>query len=1039
MTTTFETRGSDKGLISGGSAYANATEVMPELAVDDNEGAPSKLMFNAALDRRDILKLFSMGAIAGATACVRRPAEKAIPYVNQPVDLVPGVATYYASTCGGCSAGCGLVVKTREGRPVKLEGNPDHAVNHGRLCAYGQAQIQGLFHPERLTGPQAKSATGYSAITWDDVFAQLAEKVTGSSRIGILTSPSSGHRHDFFKEFLVRLGAPESQLYTWESNGLPVSIAKAYELAFGAPDLPRIELSKAELVVGVGSDFQDVGTSPVFHTLGFSEAHSYKDGKVGKFVQFEANLTLTGASADVRHVIAPGTELQTLAVIVRELLDNPNSKGSREERALATKVLKSLGVDAAFGDKLGIAAAVWKELANEMLSRSSVLLAGGTANLDEQSTRLQLLAIMANVLIGAYDRTIFMNTGWVPSATRSANLKQFIGDAGKLDLLFVIDVDPIFSTPQTLAVKQAIEGIKTVVSMQDFPASVDLSAHYVLPNHHALESWGDEQPFAGYWSTRQPAVRAMTDSRQAEDALLWILATAGKPLPYAEYRNYLMKKWESIHRLEGGAESFDLFFKTSLKRGFAGKMASRTPSSLRDVSANFEKATMPEEGLKLLAPLDYRLQDGRGAHLPILQEISDSLTTIAWDSFAAINPTTMKKLGLKSNQVVRIEGPAGQFEVALYPLPGIHPDAIVVARGNGHDDSRCLISKGNGINPLVIFDGRVDPLTQQPVTTIQKIKLVATNKRERLAIIQKANEFKGREDVLKRVSLKEATEARRTKDLDDVPDLFPTLPSAEHRWGLSVDLDRCNGCGACMAACAIENNVPQVGRDQIIVGREMHWVRLDRYFYGDSDSPAISFQPVMCQQCNHAPCEAVCPVFATTHDPEGLNAMTYNRCVGTRYCGNACPYKVRRFNWWTYKWNMVAADNPRWRNPRALNPDVTVRTKGVMEKCNFCLQRLREARHKAKEEERKVVDGEIQTACQQTCPTNAIRFGNLNDPESKITKSRKDPRSFLMLGGDPEIGHYGLKTLPNVNYMSEVLHPDAPGSKESGEGHGQHE
>jgi molybdopterin-containing oxidoreductase family iron-sulfur binding subunit len=260
-------------------------------------------------------------------------------------------------------------------------------------------------------------------------------------------------------------------------------------------------------------------------------------------------------------------------------------------------------------------------------------------------------------------------------------------------------------------------------------------------------------------------------------------------------------------------------------------------------------------------------------------------------------------------------------------------------------------------------------------------------------------------------------------DLDKVPDLVPALEVAAHKWGMSIDLDKCNGCGACMTACAIENNVPQVGREQILLGREMHWIRLDRYFYGEIDNPQVTFQPVMCQHCNHAPCEAVCPVFATTHDSHGFNSMTYNRCVGTRYCANACPYKVRRFNWWTHKWGEMGA-RPVDRNPRALNPDVTVHTRGVMEKCSFCVGRLREATIAVKREGRELIDGEAMVACQQTCPSKAIEFGNLLDPKSVITEKRSDSRAYLMLGGDPEVGHYGIKTLPSVNYLAKVTHEE---------------
>jgi molybdopterin-containing oxidoreductase family iron-sulfur binding subunit len=421
-----------------------------------------------------------------------------------------------------------------------------------------------------------------------------------------------------------------------------------------------------------------------------------------------------------------------------------------------------------------------------------------------------------------------------------------------------------------------------------------------------------------------------------------------------------------------------------------------------------------------VAPFDHRLFDGRGAHLPILQEIGHGLTTIAWDSWVAINPNTAQRLGLKRNDVVKVEGPNGSFEAAVFPLPGVHKDAVVVPRGNGHTNEASTISKGVGVNPLVAFEAKFDAVTGHAVTIASGVKLVSTGKVYRLAAMQKHADIGNRLDIVKKMSLKTAQERQnKTVDLDTVPDLYPKLEEAEHRWGMAVDLEKCTGCGACMVACSLENNIPQVGRDQILMGREMHWIRLDRYYAGDVDNPEVSFQPVMCQQCNHAPCEAVCPVFATVHDPEGINAMVYNRCVGTRYCANACPYKVRRYNWWTHKWNEIGKREVD-RNPRALNPDVTVRTRGVMEKCNFCYGRLRDAKHDAKQWNRPVRDGDAKVACQQTCPTDAIIFGNIKDEKSQIFHARKDQRSYAMLGGDPEHKHYGLKTLPNVSYLADV-------------------
>lgn len=1022
-----------------GPYYMSADERIPEVAdensrpdhgmaavggVTPSEGTTAS---QTVVDRRDILRFFSAGALMSATACVRRPAEKIVPHVRQPRDHIPGVPVVYATTCGECAAGCGVLVKTREGRPVKLEGSPEHPISQGGLCGMGQAAVQGLYHPERLKGPHVRHGRRHDPMNWDDVFQQLASALKDKKKIGIFTGGSTGHRHQFFREVLERLGSDASRLYTYEANGLFASVARAHEIAFGQSDLPRCDLKKAQVIVGIGSDFHDVGTSVVYHTKGFAQSQPFRGGSRGTFVQFESHLSLTGSRADIRHVIAPGSETHTALILLRSLYEHRASRGSAAARTQVRRFLESYDkVIAGAYQESGVSRELMDKTAEELLNAPSLVVAGGSASADENSTLLQLVTIMANVLTGAYGSTLMMENGWQPSPVKVGDLGRFLQEAPELDALFVIDSNPVFTVPESWGIRSLLEKIPLLVSVQPFPNEVDQIADISLPAHHYLESWGDEQPVAGFWSARQPAVRPTTDSRQAEDSFLWLLAYMDLSLPYKDYRSWLMDKWRRIYHLVGTRSDFETFFKAVLRRGFVGKPGSRTVGELRDLRSYFRELRPVPRGLILTAPLDSRFQDGRSAHLPVLQEMGDRLTTIAWDSWLALSPETMRKMGLRQNQLVKVRGGEQSFDVAVFPLPGLHAASAVIPRGNGHLNQMSTISYQNGVNPLVAFAKKEDPLSGQPVTASLSVELMATGDWYRLAAMQKQNDIANRSDIVKKVSLTQARKNQHKQvDLDTVPDLYPALEKKEYRWGMSIDLSKCNGCGACMVACSLENNVPQVGREQILLGREMHWIRLDRYFYGPVDQPVVTFQPVMCQHCMHAPCEAVCPVFATTHDPEGLNAMTYNRCVGTRYCANACPYKVRRFNWWTHKWGVIGSKATD-RNPRALNPDVTVRTRGVMEKCSFCVGRLRDAKHEAKKEKRTVRDGEVKTACQQTCPADAISFGNLNDPDSQVSRERRDSRAYLMLGGDPEHGHYGLKTLPGVSYLAQVTLEEHP-------------
>ncbi len=1017
------------GTLVPGPYYASSEEVLPELETPKEvSGSIDEKNAEFPVDRRDFMKLFGLGGLAaGAASCVRRPAEHAIPYVNQPVDQMPGIPVEYATTCGACSNGCGLMVKTKGGRPTKIEGSQEHPISRGALCALGQAQTQALYHPERLKKPLVRYRKRLDSVDWDKIYPQLAEKLQEAKNPAIITGGSTGHRHIFYQEWLNRLGFFKSNLYTWESNSLFSATAKANELAFGHKGVPRVDLEKANYILGIGSDFLDVGISSLYQTRGFADSHSYRNGKKGKFVQLESHLTLTGAKADTRLIIPPGSELVCSLLLLRALSENVSAKGSLRVKEEVRKILsqnRSILLDGY--DQVGISRETFDNLATDLLKQTSVLMTGGTGNSGEDGTLLQLVGILGNLLIGSYGVVMFQDKGWQNAPVQTNDLDRFIDNIDSHDLLLIIDCDPVSTTPEAWGLKNLISKVPTVVSIQPFPQEVDEFAHFVLPANHFLESWGDEQPIHGFWSLRQPVIRAATGSRQAEDILLWLLASVGKSLPYENYRSFLYKQWKSVYKSIGSDLDYKMFFQFSLKRGFAGHLKSRSVGSLKKVSSYFHHVDMPEPGLKVSSPLDPKLLDGRGAHLPVLQEVGDCLTTIAWDTPIAMSPILMKDMGLKVNQVVEVKSSAGSLEGAVYPLPGLHPNSVIITQGNGQNNKRSTISHKNGLNPLTLFPKKADPLSGQPVTCHQPVTIKPTGKWYRLAMMQKHNDIANRVDIVKKYSLKKMKKLPKKVDVDTVPDVFPKLQEMTYRWGMSIDLDRCNGCGACMTACAIENNVPQVGREQVLLGREMHWIRMDRYFYGDIEEPVVTFQPVMCQHCNHAPCEAVCPVFATAHDPEGLNAMTYNRCVGTRYCANACPYKVRRFNWWTHKWGTMG-ERAQDRNPRPSNPDVTVRTAGVMEKCTMCVGRIRDGKHKAKLAGRQVIDGEIKTACQQTCAAGAITFGNLNDPNSQVTQDRSDPRSFLMLGGDPAHGHYGLKTLPNVNYLAEVTF-DEPAS-----------
>ncbi len=1010
--------------VTPGPYYKNIEEVLPDLGERTEANADNEK--SLSIDRRDFMRLFSAGAMAATTAaCVRRPVEKAVPFVNQPIDTVPGVATYFASTVDGA----GVIVKTREGRPVFVEGNPEHPLSQGTASKLAMSELQALFHPDRRKAPEIRYGVNrVDAADWDEVYDRLATRLQGSKNIAILAKSTTGHTVSFYKEVLEKLGMPASNLYLYESNSLKVNMETAYRLAFGIEGTPRSDLRKTDFLLGVGSEFLDLGAANIYESKSWAANYSFRFGRKGRMVQFESRMTNTGAAANQRHVIAPGDELAVLLMICEALLANSAAKGSEADKAKIQAVLESQqALIQEAKARLGFSEDMLSKLAQDLLTSKSIVMAGESMANSAQGSLVQLAGIMANILAGAFaSGNLHYDRGWMLPSSGEDDIKRFLNDADSIDFLFVIDVNPAFTLPASTGIKDKLAAITSVASIQSMPCETDELAEFRLNGHNILERWGDEQFVAGFWSLVQPTVRPFSNSRQAEEILLWTMAKLEKPLGYQSYQDYIRKNWQEIYKSSGIRHDFETFFQAILRKGFYGKIEQRSVPALADLSASFQaKSEVPRQGLRLLAHLDPRLIDGVGADRPVLQEAGDNLTTIAWDSWLAISPKTAMAKGFRYNDVIKVEGPGGSLELALYPMPGLHDDTVAIARGNGHWRGISRVTTDVGVDPLNLLGFEQDPLSGLPVTAGQSVSLVATGRKYRLAAQQKHNDVGNRADIVKTVEFaKAAKNVRKEIDLDEVPDLFPKL--AEHpkyRWGMSIDLDKCSGCGACTVACDLENNVPQVGREQIILGREMHWIRVDRYFSGAAENPQVSYQPVGCQHCNHAPCEAVCPVYATVHDEMGMNNQVYNRCVGTRYCANACPYKVRRFNWFTHKWN-VMGDRPVDRNPRALNPDVTIRTRGVMEKCTFCVQRIQAGRHEANLQDRDVRDGEIRTACESACPTNAIVFGNLKDKTSRVARLRRDSRSYLMLGGDPEHGHYGLKTLPNVSYLAEVYFGD---------------
>jgi anaerobic selenocysteine-containing dehydrogenase/Fe-S-cluster-containing dehydrogenase component len=1021
------------------------------------------------LDRRDFLKLVGVGAGAAAAAGCSDPVEKLIPYVIQPEVITPGIPVYYASTCRECSAGCGLHVKTREGRPIKLEGNPNHPVNKGSLCARGQAGIGRTYHPDRFPGPMLRGSDGRLApISWKDATELLATKLRGGAGSAYLLGSDPGPTASgLLDKWVAAAGAGGRIVY---EPFAPEALLEAAQLVFGAAFEPVFDLSKSDLVVSFANDFLETWVSPIEHARQLAEARDIGAHPEGgaRFVYFGPRLSMTASSSDEWIPARPGSEGILAMALARVVLEN--GAGSASERALLQGVLDGFdperaaartGVDAKTIERVG------KALAK---AKAPVALppAGGFASNRARAATAAVLVL--NQLTGAVGKTLALLP--LPSDGKRTSYKELLAlvdamKSGKVSVLLVHGADPSYSMPKTTGFAEALPKVPFLVSFASSKNETTALAHLILPEHTPLESWGDAQPRAGVRSLVQPTLRPLQDTQALVDALFDVGRAIGPEvaakLSTGSFRTLLEAAWS------------DVDFRQALQRGGAfSEKSGAASASLAPAVAKLEVAEPLLEGegdyvlLALASPLLY---DGRGANLPWLQEIPDPVMKIVWQSWAEVSHETAQKLGVVAGDVVVIET-AGQrrAEVPVVPRGGLRNDVVALAVGQGHtqglyasheNDGRP--GEARGVNVISLLAAATDEAGGRAWLTT-KAKLSKAGHSERVA-------FTGANDNLRERMLGEAialTDLVAGKSVVD-PEMLglaasvkerlqdaarkgetaappagvppealgrngefvaydPTedaKPGSPYRWGMSIDLDRCTGCSACVAACYLENNIPIVGEEQSIRSRIMSWLRIERYVTdGDIDFVGgrpphsdlehlgrvdVRHSPMMCQHCGSAPCEPVCPVFATYHNPEGLNGMVYNRCIGTRYCSNNCPYKVRRFNYYDY-----SLENWPESMKLMLNPDVTVRCQGVMEKCTYCTQRVEAARQPAKNEKRLIRDGEVTPACAQSCPTQAITFGNLKDADSQVAKK----------GSDPKRGYHALHVLntrPATTYLAKVV------------------
>ncbi|HTL11890.1 MAG TPA: 4Fe-4S dicluster domain-containing protein, partial [Bdellovibrionota bacterium] len=923
-----------------------------------------------------------------------------------------------ASTWPGVYGGHGILVKTREGRPIKLEPNPEHPVNGSGLCAQAQAAILTMYDPDRLTGPVAVSGGSTNNVSWADLDKAVGGKLRSGGKVRILTGGvSSPSTRKLIKEFLG--GVSDGKHVQWEPSISPALLA-AQEESYGEAKLPVYRFDRADLVVTFGSDF--LGASPdqaanmaLWGKKRDLRGQKAQGARMSRMIAFEPTVTLTGANADERYAVDAGDELKVALAIAHELTvgmqqtklagDAPTREALRDFSP--AKVAQDVGGKVTEELIKKVAKELWENRGRSLVIGGDLLSSGA------DGLKLQLAINLLNsalendgvtVDFSAHAENAGLMSGW-------KDFRALVQDmnSGSVDVLIIQGVNPVYHLGKATGFAAALGKVKMAVRVADRVDETGAACHFVAPEHHFLENWGDHEPRAGLLSLQQPTIHPLHDTRGFQDMLL---AWAGKK---GTWHEYLQDSWKLVHSTHGRGQGFEEFWMDSLQKGVVGAASAKESAgrhfrtySLRSLMSG---RAAKSEGLKLALYRKVSLGDGAGAQANNgwLQEMPDPVTTVTWDNHFNVAPALAQKMKLVQNDVVRVTTEDGSaLELPVLVQPGMPENTVSVAVGYGRTR---VGSVGTGVggdaNAFVKTDA--DGI---PIFSGQKIKMEKLGWRYELALTQGHHRTMDR-PIVNDITLNEyrkepGAEMHTNPELrpKEVATIWPLHEYTGYRWGMSVDQTACTGCGACVIACQAENNIPIVGRARVRVSREMQWIRIDRYYSGSDDAPDLVFQPMMCQHCENAPCETVCPVLATSHTDEGLNDMTYNRCVGTRYCQNNCPYKVRRFNFFDHWKDYRGTINLAW------NPDVTVRTRGVMEKCTFCIQRINEGKVKARVEGRKVQDGEIQTACMQTCPTDAIVFGDVNDPTSRVSKLRAEARGFKAIEE--------MNTKPSITYLSKV-------------------
>ncbi|NVK65406.1 MAG: TAT-variant-translocated molybdopterin oxidoreductase [Flavobacteriales bacterium] len=1085
---------------SGNQEFPQETSV-EEFLSDDN-------LKESSTGRRDFLKFLGFSVAAATVAACEAPVTKAIPYVNKPENVTPGMPTWYASTYYDGNNYASILVKTREGRPIYIKGNKDQGITKGGANAQIIASVLGLYDSSRLTTPQLKKGGEWEASLFSKVDKKVKTALKSANKVTLVSnsiiSPSLMEAINHLSESLGGTRNEDNSITNDRFEHIQydavsyAAMREANKKTFGLEMngngiIPTYDFSKAHTIVSVGADFLTTWLMPTVFAGQYAETRNPDADWMSKHFQFEALMSITGSNADVRAMVKPSEYANVLAAIAKGLgvsVSGVSTKLSEKAQKAVNGAVKAL----------------------KSSKKKSIVVCGSN------NTALQILTNKINDKLGAYSETINTNEAINLFQSHDAKMNKFVSDVVKgkaSDTVIFLNTNPVYTHPMGEKLGEALKKVKNKIAISSHADETANRCDMIIPDHHALEAWMDYNPTTSHYAIAQPTIRPLADTASSlESVLVWAgKASRGGKDSKVGY-DFIQETWEQWgYTMDPEAQAeygtFGNYWDHMVHAsGSPAKPAAPTAPAFNDNALSSLSGKLPKGGgTEVVLYQKAGIGIGNQANNPWLQELPDPLTKITWDNYITMNPTEMEGMATTFDQESGLDLAdltIGGMTVTLpvYPLPGQAPGTVGVALGYGRGANgenigtaayqtkeyggNVMLENGNpkpigaNVYPFVktengtlSYDASGAKVSPKGETYLVAGTQIHSTSMARHSIVRettfdiykkKDKSAYNPEHMLSKLD-KDGNHVKAPVGEFDLWDAHP-VENIGHRWGMTVDLSSCIGCSACLVACQSENNVPVVGKDEVRRGREMHWLRIDRYFATDveaavgtrtdefdyhaaevpAENPAVVHMPMMCHHCNHAPCETVCPVAATTHSNEGLNQMTYNRCIGTRYCANNCPYKVRRFNWFNYpSYKKFTEINPAQDDlgRMVLNPDVTVRTRGVMEKCSFCVQRIQAGKLEAKMDGRPVQDGDYTTACADACPTNAIIVGDWNDSESAIRKSAEGQRSYQALeeiGVKPNVW-FKVKVRNEENSLLDKLQKEEAhhGGHEAEAGHGETE